>query len=103
MLGQKCTVCKNQADKKCTCGVLYCSKKCQNKDWGTHKKICKVLRSEEGKIAKSIHYGRNSLIESVRSMQLSEDDKVNMVRNFGDYVDYDIGTPAASPAKTAKK
>ncbi len=40
---QYCSVCGHQSSLRCSkcLGALYCSVKCQRKDWKTHKVICK--------------------------------------------------------------
>ena len=41
----RCAVCAASGLlKACKCGILYCSKSCQNSDWPAHKKVCKKLQ-----------------------------------------------------------
>lgn len=48
----KCRVCENYTKKACKCGVCYCSKDCQVKDWDKHKKICAKQKEFTGELKK---------------------------------------------------
>jgi hypothetical protein len=44
ILIHKCQTCQGTATKKCRCGLWYCGKECQKRDWSFHKLVCSVKK-----------------------------------------------------------
>lgn len=53
---KQCRVCRHDSPKNMLCtnckGSYYCSKRCQQKDWQSHKTLCKQIRTALDKCAK---------------------------------------------------
>lgn len=46
---RRCSFCTKKVTNwgSCQCGIYYCGKRCQRKDWKQHKKVCRIHRWEK--------------------------------------------------------
>lgn len=63
-----CSVCKYSANYACSCGIIYCSTRCQNADWESghgrqyHSNVHAKLHPSPRGVHKSPNVGKNDLI-----------------------------------------
>lgn len=50
-----CYHCNLPSNKKCVCGVRYCSVECQQKDWPDHKTICRMCNGLQNSVLLSLN------------------------------------------------
>ena len=59
-----CSICVKNSNLNCPCGIVYCSKDCQKKDFDKHKRICHIYIE---KIMKIFQINSVTLVHSEKS------------------------------------